>query len=64
MFEYTKSELAQKANELNFVRDTLEKVLRLSEILNYLNTNPLTRDRNGTLAACKRYLERMVVIIQ
>lgn len=44
MFEYTKSELAEKANELNFVRDTLEKVLRLSEILNYLNTNPLTRE--------------------
>lgn len=44
MFEYTKSELAQKANELNFVRDTLEKVLRLSEILNYLNTNPLTKE--------------------
>ncbi len=36
MFEYTKSELAQKANELNFVRDTLEKVLRLSEMLDYL----------------------------
>lgn len=44
MFEYTKSELAAKANELNFVRDTLEKVLRLSEILNYLNTNPLTKE--------------------
>ena len=44
MFEYTKSELAEKANVLNFVRDTLEKVLRLSEILNYLNTNPLTKE--------------------
>lgn len=44
MFEYTKSELAEKANELNFARDTFEKVLRLSEILNYLNTNPLTKE--------------------
>lgn len=44
MFEYTKSELAEKANELNFVRDTLEKVLRLSEVLNYLNTNSLTKE--------------------
>jgi len=44
LFEYTKSELAEKANELNFVRDTIEKVLRLSEILNYLNTNPLTKE--------------------
>lgn len=44
LFEYTKVELAEKANEFNFVRDTLEKVLRLSEILNYLNTNPLTKE--------------------
>ena len=44
MFEYTKSDLTEKANELNFVRDTLEKVLRLSEILNYLNNNPLTKE--------------------
>lgn len=32
------------ANKMNFVRDTLEKVLRLSEILNYLNSNPLTKE--------------------
>ena len=32
------------ANEMNFVRDTLEKVLRLSDILNYLNANPMTKD--------------------
>jgi predicted nucleotidyltransferase component of viral defense system len=44
LFKYTKSEIAAKATELNFVRDTLEKVLRLSEILNYLNTNPLTKE--------------------
>ncbi len=44
MFEYSKAQLSQKAEELNFVRDTLEKVLRLSKILEYLNSNPLTRD--------------------
>ena len=44
MFEYTKAELAQKANEMNFVRDTLEKVLRLTDILKYLNSNPLTKE--------------------
>ena len=44
MFEYTKTQLAEMANEMNFVRDTLEKVLRLSEILNYLNANPMTKD--------------------
>ena len=32
------------AEEMNYVRDTLEKVLRLSEILRYLNENPLMRE--------------------
>ena len=44
MFSLTKAELAAKANELNFVRDTMEKVLRLADILDYLNTNLLTKD--------------------
>ena len=44
MFKYTKADLAEKANKMNFVRDTLEKVLRLSEILEYLNSNPLTKE--------------------
>ena len=44
MFKYTKAELAAKANELGFVRDTMEKVFRLADILEYLNTNPLTKD--------------------
>ncbi len=44
MFEYTKADLAAKANEMNFVRDTLEKVIRLFDILKYLNSNPLTKE--------------------
>ena len=44
MFSFTKAELAAKANELNFVRDTMEKVLRLVVILDYLNVNFLTKD--------------------
>lgn len=44
MFSLTKAELAVKAKELNFVRDTVEKVLRLADILDYLNTNLLTKD--------------------
>lgn len=43
MFRYNKDELSQKANDLNFIRDTLEKVLRLVDVLAYLNSNPLTR---------------------
>lgn len=45
MFNYTKAELAKKAKELNFIRDTLEKVLRLTEILDYINSNPLMKSR-------------------
>ena len=44
MFKYSKSELTAKANEMNFVRDTLEKVMRLADILGYLNSNPLTKE--------------------
>ncbi|MFH5835191.1 nucleotidyl transferase AbiEii/AbiGii toxin family protein [Proteiniclasticum sp. C24MP] len=36
--------LGKKAEELGFVRDTLEKVTRLADILEYLNTNPILRD--------------------
>ena len=44
MLIYNKSELSEKAKELNFNRDTLEKVLRLVDILEFLNTNPLTKN--------------------
>lgn len=44
LFSLSKAELSAMANELNFVRDTMEKVLRLADILEYLNTNSLTKD--------------------
>lgn len=40
---YDKGFLSSKAKELSFVRDTFEKVLRLSEILDFLNKDPLLR---------------------
>ena len=42
--DYDKRELGKQAQELGFVRDTLEKVYRLADILKYLNTNPLLKD--------------------
>lgn len=36
--------LSQKAEEIGFVRDTLEKVYRLADILKFLNTVSLLRD--------------------
>jgi predicted nucleotidyltransferase component of viral defense system len=47
LFRYTKVEMARIAQRKNFIRDTLEKVLRLTDILVYLNENPLTK---GSLA--------------
>lgn len=44
LFDYQKSEIAAKANEMKFVRDTFEKVLRLTNILDYLNKNPITKN--------------------
>lgn len=36
--------LGEKAKELGFVRDTLEKVYRLTEILNFVNSHPLLKE--------------------
>lgn len=36
--------LGRKSEELGFVRDTLEKVTRLADILEYLNTNPMLKE--------------------
>jgi len=42
--DYDKRKLGKQAQELGFVRDTLEKVYRLAEVLKYLNTNPLPKN--------------------
>jgi predicted nucleotidyltransferase component of viral defense system len=42
---YTRQYLSARADELGFVRDTLEKVYRLRDILEYLNRTPLLRER-------------------
>lgn len=44
MFNYSKIELAKKATELKFNRDTLERMYRLIDVLLFLNKNPKTRD--------------------
>jgi predicted nucleotidyltransferase component of viral defense system len=36
--------MGKKAEELGFVRDTLEKVTRLADILEYMNTNPILKE--------------------
>ena len=38
---YSKSDLERIAKESGFIRDNLEKVIRLNDILIYFNTNPI-----------------------
>ena len=40
MFKYDKSYISKRASEFGFARDTLEKVYRLADILEFLNTEP------------------------
>jgi predicted nucleotidyltransferase component of viral defense system len=44
LYNYDKRYIAKKASELGFVRDTLEKVYRLADILEYFNTNPILKN--------------------
>lgn len=39
--EFSRQYLTQIALETNFIKDTLEKILRLSEILKFINTDPV-----------------------
>jgi hypothetical protein len=41
MSSYNKTDLARIAKESGFIRDNLEKVIRLTDILGYFNMNPL-----------------------
>jgi len=38
---YNKKNLSKQAEELGFIRDTFEKMLRLSEILKFISADPL-----------------------
>lgn len=42
---YTKQYLIELASKTNFIKDNLEKVLRLSEILKFLNSDPYFRGK-------------------
>ena len=44
LFDYDIIYLDKKAKELGFVRDTLEKVIRLADVLEYLNTDPTLQE--------------------
>lgn len=43
--EFSRQYLTRLAQESNFIKDTLEKVLRLSEILKFLNSDIVFKDK-------------------
>lgn len=44
MLKYSKAELSRKAQEFGFVRDTFEKVVRLSDVLSFIEDDSLLSD--------------------
>lgn len=44
MLTYNKAELGRVAQQYGFVRDTFEKVLRLKEVLRYLNEEEFLKE--------------------
>ena len=44
MFSYTKKEIVMLAQELNVQKQTLEKVLRLIDVLDFINTDKYLKE--------------------
>ena len=44
MFDHTKDELSTKVADCNFIRDTIEKVMRLADILVFINEDRSHRE--------------------
>lgn len=45
MYNYDKNYIAQRASNFGFIRDTLEKVYRLADILEYMNSDPILKGK-------------------
>lgn len=44
LYKYDKNYFDKRSGETGYIRDSLEKVYRLADILEYMNANPLLRD--------------------
>lgn len=64
---YNKGQLGQMAKQYGFVRDTFEKVLRLKEILRYLNTEEYLQEhlalKGGTAINMTIFIYRGYLLI-
>lgn len=45
MYNYDKNYISQRASQFGFIRDTLEKVYRLADILEYINSDPILKGK-------------------
>lgn len=45
MYNYDKNYISQRAFKFGFIRDTLEKVYRLADILEYINSDPILKGK-------------------
>jgi len=72
LFNYDKSYISKRASEFGFVRDTLEKVYRLADILEFINTEPKLKGKlalkggtaiNLTIFTFQGYLWTLTLII-
>jgi len=45
LYNYDKNYISQRASAFGFIRDTLEKVYRLADILEYLNSDPILKGK-------------------
>jgi predicted nucleotidyltransferase component of viral defense system len=45
LYNYDKNYISQRATKFGFIRDTLEKVYRLADILEYINTDPILKGK-------------------
>ena len=56
MMKYDRNVLGKQARELGFVRDTFEKVCRLTDILRFVENDPFLKDKlalkGGTAINC------------
>ena len=55
MATYNKQKLAEQADGIGFIRDTFEKVFRLTEILRFMLLMILTYYNIDTIRACLRF---------
>jgi len=45
LYNYDKNYISQRATKFGFIRDTLEKVYRLADILEYINNDPVLKGK-------------------